>query len=342
MDVSPQQSFQICSEPAEEWLTMDDGAKLFVRQWTGGGTPWAVVHIVHGMAEHSLRYKETARFLAQAGIEVWAADQRGHGRTADLTVNGPERGGLLGHCADSEGAFRVTQDIDAVNRIIRKKRPGIPLILLGHSWGSFITQNYIERYGKGLSGCILSGTRGPGGLDSKMGAPFLALLSRLRGCRSRSRMVWRMADGSYNKPFRPNRTSADWLSRNDAAVDAYIQDPLCGKLSTIGFYRDLTGLLNRIHRQEAMQGIPSSLPIYVISGSADPVGAMGRSPTRLVNIYRSLGIGDLEFVLYPDARHEPLNETNREEVRENILSWITKRFGKKNGIREPAVHDGLS
>jgi alpha-beta hydrolase superfamily lysophospholipase len=330
MDVSSQQSFQVCSEPAEDWLTMDDGAKLFVRRWTLGETPWAIVHIVHGMSEHSLRYKEAARFLAQAGIDVWAADQRGHGRTADPAVNSPECGGLPGHCADSDGASRVTQDIDAVNRIIREKHPDIPLILLGHSWGSFIAQNYIEQHGSVLSGCILSGTRGPGGLDSKIGAPFLALLSTLIGCRSRSRMVWRMADGSYNKPFRPNRTQADWLSRNEAAVDAYIQDPLCGQLASVGFYRDMTDLLNRIHRQKAMRGIPSTLPIYVISGSVDPAGSMGRSPTRLVNTYRSLGIKDLEFVLYPDARHEPLNETNHEEVRENILSWITRKFGKKN------------
>ncbi|MDR1904751.1 MAG: alpha/beta hydrolase [Treponema sp.] len=331
MDVSPQQSFQMISEPAEDWLTMDDGAKLFVRQWAQGRTPWAIVHIVHGMAEHSLRYKEAARFLAQAGIDVWVADQRGHGRTADLAVNGPDCGGLLGHCADSDGASRVTRDIDAVNRIIREKWPGIPLVLLGHSWGSFIVQNYIEQYGNDLAGCILSGTRGPGGLDSKIGAPFLTLFSRLKGCRSRSRLVWLMADGSYNKPFRPNRTAADWLSRNEAAVDAYIQDPLCGKLASVGFYRDLAWLLNRIHRQKAMQGISPTLPIYVISGSADPVGAMGRGPTRLVNVYRSLGIKDLEFVLYPDARHEPLNETNREEVRENILSWITRKLGKKDG-----------
>jgi alpha-beta hydrolase superfamily lysophospholipase len=287
------------------------------------------------MAEHSLRYKEAARFLAQAGIDVWAADQRGHGRTADPAVNGPERGGILGHCADSDGASRVTQDIDAINHMIREKHTGIPLILLGHSWGSFIAQNYIERYGSVLSGCILSGTRGPGGLDIKIGAPFLVLLSTLIGCRSRSRIIRRMADGSYNKSFRPNRTQADWLSRNETAVDAYIQDPLCGKLASVGFYRDLTGLLNRIHRQKVMQGIPLALPIYVISGSADPAGAMGRSPTRLVNTYRSLGINDLEFVLYPDARHEPLNETNREEVRENILSWITRKFGEKNGTSGP-------
>jgi alpha-beta hydrolase superfamily lysophospholipase len=220
----------------------------------------------------------------------------------------------------------VTIDVAAINRLIKEKGRGIPLFLLGHSWGSFIVQNYIEQHGEELSGCILSGTRGPGGLDTKLGAPFLGFLAAVKGCRKPSRLAWGLVDKPYNRPFRPNRTSADWLSRDDAQVDGYIEDPLCGQLCSAGFYRDLAGLLNRIHQEKAMRGIPKDLPIYVFSGSADPVGAMGRSPTALVNTYRSLGIRDLEFVLYPDARHEPLNETNGEEVRKNLLSWIIKHY----------------
>jgi alpha-beta hydrolase superfamily lysophospholipase len=278
------------------------------------------------MAEHGLRYERLARRLAETGIEVWAADQRGHGKTADLSVNGPERGGLAGHCADGDGFSRVTADVDFINREIKKQYPGIPFFLMGHSWGSFIVQNYIEQYAtEGISGCILSGTRGPGGFKVRAGVLPMALLAALRGQRKGSSLARAVADGPYNKPFRPNRTPFDWLSRDEKEVDAYIQDSCSGNLCSTGFYRDLVRGLVTIHRKEAIEKIRVDLPVYVFSGSADPVGDMGASPTALVNAYRAMGLRDLEFVLYPDARHETLNETNREEVTENLISWILRR-----------------
>ncbi|MDR0313007.1 MAG: lysophospholipase, partial [Treponema sp.] len=316
-----------------KWIPMDDGVKLYLNQWPTETSsdkefrPRAVVHIVHGMAEHSQRYEWVAQKLNSEGIEVWAADQRGHGKTADPAVNDPGKGGLLGHCYDGDGFARVTADIDAINRLIRKERPGLPLFILGHSWGSFITQNYIETYGGlfpgvpepiRLSGCILSGTRGPGDFVEKLGRPVANFIAFIKGGRKGSKFIRGMADGPYNKPFRPNRTGADWLSRDNNIVDICIKDPLCGKLCSSGFYRDLVNGLKRIHQKEALERIPKDLPIYMFSGSADPVGGMGESPTALVNIYRSMGIRDLDFILYPDARHETLNETNREEVVGNL------------------------
>jgi alpha-beta hydrolase superfamily lysophospholipase len=153
----------------------------------------------------------------------------------------------------------------------------------------------------------------------------MALLALVHGPRNPSRLARSLADGAYNKHFRPNRGPYDWLSRDPAQADAFAADPLCGFNCSSGFYRDLIRGLRDIHRSEAMARIPKSLPIYVFSGSADPVGDLGEGPTALVNAYRSLGIRDLEFVLYPDARHEPLNETNREEVMGNILRWLEAR-----------------
>ncbi|MDR1839541.1 MAG: lysophospholipase [Treponema sp.] len=309
----------------ETYFESHDGAKLFLYRWTPESQPKAVLHIVHGMAEYALRYRRLAEKLTQAGIEVWAADQRGHGKTADLKLNKPGKGGLLGHCADGNGFALVMRDVRAMNIEIQKT-VNVPVFLLGHSWGSFIVQNYIEEYAGDLiiKGCILSGTKGPGDLMVKAGLPFLTLLAFFRGQRNGSRLAKSMADGQYNTPFKPNRTQYDWLSRDEAEVDKYAADPLCGFLCSSGFYRNLAKILNNIHRNKAMAKIDRLLPVYVFSGSSDPVGDMGASATALVNAYRNLGINDLEFVLYPGARHETLNETNREEVIDNLLSWINK------------------
>jgi alpha-beta hydrolase superfamily lysophospholipase len=318
------------------WFESSDGTKLYLRRWSVAKTV-AVIHIVHGMAEHSERYGRLADKLCGAGIEVWAADQRGHGKTADTSINDPGKGGILGHCVDKDTFGRVTADIHGINEEIRKIHPNIPLFLLGHSWGSFILQNYIEGGNNGLAinGCVLSGTRGPDGFKIKSGVPFMTVLAAIRGKRKGSQIARAIADGPYNQPFRPNRTAFDWISRDEAEVDAYVNDPFCGYLCSTGFYRDLAKGLYQIHQPEAMDRIDRNLPIYIFSGNADPVGDMGTSPTKLVDIYRSLGIKDLEFVLYPGARHETLNETNRDEVMDNLLSWICRHTGQAETQQPP-------
>ena len=330
-----EQTFDAAADNSGDWITMNDGARLYLRRWKTGAAPKAVVHIVHGMAEHSGRYDRLARRLGREGIEVWAADQRGHGKTANTDINEPDRGGVLGHCADWDGFARVCSDVDAINRAVMKEYPEVPVFLFGHSWGSFISQSYIENFegrpGRNgenpvtLAGCILSGTKGPGDAKVKMGALVIGLLSATIGERNGSKIVKALADGPYNKAFKPNRTGFDWLSRDEKEVDAYIADPCCGFLCSTGFYRDTARALKRIHLPVEMDGIRKELPVYIISGSADPVGNMGVSPAALAVAYRHKEIKDLETVLYPDARHELLNETNREEVQESLVSWLLQR-----------------
>ncbi|MCL1814778.1 MAG: lysophospholipase [Treponema sp.] len=316
------------------WIECDDGAKLFVRHWSpnfGAGIekPAALILLVHGMAEHSLRYRRLAETLCSHNFEVWAADLRGHGKTADLSVNDPGKGGLLGHTADKNGFFRVVLDLGIIAGYIAgetKKYGERPFLIMGHSWGSFLVQAYIENPVAvlPLRGCMLSGTRGPGGAKISLGAPFLALLALLRGKRKVSKIAIAISKGHNNKPFRPNRTPSDWLSRDEKEVDAYGSDPLSGYDCSSGFYRDMIRGLAAIHQKAALARIDRNLPVYIFCGSADPVGDMGASPTVLVNTYRELGIEDLEFVIYPEARHETLNETNRGEVTEDILNWLLR------------------
>jgi len=302
------------------WLDADDGARLFCRRWIpemdAFPTPVAVVQIAHGMAEHSRRYEYVAERLCAAGYEVWADDHRGHGESA--------RGGALGHVADADGFYRVVRDLSLFGGRIAAERPGLPLFLLGHSWGSFLAQGCIETYGGRLAGCILSGSRGPNGPELRVGAFLASLVVGLFGPRRHSRFLRNMADGNLNRQFRPNRTEFDWLSRDQAVVDAYAADPLCGFRLSAAFYRDLAAGLLSIHSPEAIGSIPKDLPVYVVSGSLDPVGLNGKSPSALVEAYRAAGLSDLEFVLYPDARHEVLNETNRDEVIGALISWLDR------------------
>lgn len=302
------------------WMEADDGVRLFCRRWIPDESlfpvPTAVVQIAHGMAEHSFRYEYVAQRLCASGYEVWADDHRGHGETA--------RGGILGHTADADGFFRTVKDLSLLSDLISKERPGSTLFLLGHSWGSFLAQAYIEKEGGRLGGCILSGSRGPDGLELRVGAFLASIVAGLFGPRRHSPFLRNMADGNLNKPFRPNRTEFDWLSRDQATVDAYVVDPFCGFRLSAGFYRDLANGLVAIHSPAAVDGIPKGLPVYVLSGSLDPVGLNGKSPAALVEAYRAAGITDLEFVLYPDARHETLNETNRDEVIGALVSWLDR------------------
>jgi alpha-beta hydrolase superfamily lysophospholipase len=308
------------------WLETHNEIKLYVRTWKCDAPPRAVVNVVHGMGEHGGRYAAFAEFMCRAGVEVWCADQRGHGKTADVSVNDAANGGLYGHCADKGALMKLLLDINRVNERIKGAYPGLPLFLLGHSWGSFLAQNYIEFSKTALTGCILSGTRGPSGLWLWGGIAYSRLVAAIHGVRHRSFFVNGLAFGGYNRPFAPERTPFDWLSRDEKSVDAFAGDALCGRLPTVGFFRDLQILLRQIHRGRNFDRIRKTLPIYIFGGSKDPVGEMGENVATLAERYKKVKITDVELTLYPDARHECLNEINREEVMTNLLRWLERHI----------------
>jgi alpha-beta hydrolase superfamily lysophospholipase len=195
--------------------------------------------------------------------------------------------------------------------------------------GSFLSQGYIALYGEGLSGCVLSGTSGPMPAALLGGGKTVAALGCLfKGRHAKAPLADKLSFGSYNDAFKPNRTRFDWLSRDNAEVDKYVADPFCGFLCSYGFFKDLLAGFSFIHDPATMRRIPQALPIFLVAGSADPVGAASGAVDRLAGMYRDLGIKDVEEKLYKDARHEILNELNRDEVMADILAWLEKRYAK--------------
>lgn len=300
-----------------------DGFSLFVRVWQPDGSKKrGILQIVHGMAEHSQRYEILASFLVESGWEVWAHDARGHGQTLSLNSEEGQPPAQKGFLAPKDGFFCCVEDVAVIASHIKSLEPSMPLFLMGHSWGSFQAQAAIERDTGLWDGCILSGTRGPSRALMGFGRILASLVMALRGPRRHSRLVWTLADGAYIKPFKPERTPFDWLSRDRKVVDAYIADPLCGFPCPVIFYRDLFHGLFSIHAPSAMARIRRDFPILILAGLRDPVGDMGKSPRALAARYAKLGLSYVSLNLYPEGRHEMLNELVRDQVHRDILSWL--------------------
>ena len=295
----------------------EEGTDIFVYTWTPDDKVKVkgIVQIAHGMAETGARYERLAKKLTDNGYIVYINDHRGHGKTAKTVEN-------LGHLAETEGFKWLVEDLHQLSGIIKKEQPDLPLFLLGHSMGSFVVQRYIMLYGQELKGVILSGSNGKQGIILHI-AQFLAKVEVLqKGRRAKSEKLVKMSFGNYNKAFKPNRTEFDWLSKDAAEVDKYINDPFCGTVFTGGFFYDFfTGLIG-IENKRNIAKVPKELPIYIFSGEKDPVGRQGKGIIKLFDTYQGMGIKDVTYILYKEGRHEMLNETNREEVMSDVLAWL--------------------
>lgn len=266
--------------------------------------------IAHGMMEHADRYADFAEELNNAGISVYAIHHIGHGKNEEFP---------LGHWPKN-GFELATDRISNLVDQLTNQMPEIPVFLLGHSMGSFIAQNYIARNPK-IKGVILSGSNGPSFMV-KVGAILSSILVLFNDPKSQSPFLHHMSFDPFQKPFRPNRTSCDWLSRDSDQVDAYVQDNLCGFICTHGFYASFMKGLVHIHKKSILTKIPTTLPVYLFSGGMDPVSNLGKGVERLTKIYKSLGIQDVTMKLYPQGRHEMLNELNRTDVYRDVIDWI--------------------
>jgi alpha-beta hydrolase superfamily lysophospholipase len=274
-----------------------DGAQITAYRWVPAGEPRAVIQLTHGMGEHAQRYDHVARTLNDAGFAVYAQDHRGHGTSAD-----PEALGDMG-----PGSWpALVDDIGLLSAHIRAEHPGLPLILLGHSMGSFAVQQYLLDHSADVDGAVLTGTAAIDVLE-----PALDLDQPLDLA-------------IFNAAFQPARTDYDWLSRDETIVDAYVADPYCGfgidpasaKLMFLG--------ARRVADPAQVAAMTPGLPLYIAVGEADPVNGGLALLTPLTDRYAAAGLTDVTVRTYPAARHEVLNETNRVQVISELISWIDR------------------
>lgn len=285
-----------------------EGKKVLYLHWQTAA-PRAAVVISHGMVEHPARYDDLAKFLADSGIAVYGIYHIGHGPEAEV----------LNHMG--EGDFdRCVENLHELVQLAAAET-GVPVILLGHSMGSFLSQLYVTKY-HDLAGLILSGSTKAAPV-AKMGAVVATVLTALSKDKSRPcPFMNTMAFGSYNKAFPNARTDFDWLSRDTQQVDKYIADPLCGGICSVSFYKNLTCGMARMGKSERIQKVSKDLPVYIQGGSMDPVSAKGKGLYALRDQYTALGLSRVELDVYDGARHEIFNEINREEVYRNTLAFI--------------------
>ncbi len=295
----------------------DDDVEVFVYRWLPDGSVpvKGVVQIAHGMVEHAGRYRFLANALTDSGYAVYAGDHRGHGKTA----GSPEK---AGHFPEKDGFRLAAGDMKALTDIIKEERPGLPVFLYGHSMGSLLSRYYIIRHGDGVDGVILSGTAGDPGLLGMVGVFVARMECMIRGRGARSSLLNFLTFGSYNKAFEPNRTDFDWLSRDEAEVDKYIEDPYCGAVCTAGFFYDMLSALGDIYKDGNIRKIPKDLPVFIYSGDMDPVGGKNMvGVLRTQDDYQKAGVKDVALKLYEDGRHEMVNEINKREVYRDMIDW---------------------
>lgn len=274
-----------------------------------------ILQVVHGMAEYVERYEEFASYLTARGFVVTGEDHLGHGRSVGDK-------GKQGYFCRQDPATVLVRDVHRLKKITEEKYPEVPYVIMGHSMGSFITRNYLCRYGTGISGAVIMGT----GMQPKavLGAAkaVAAIQGKLLGQDHPSGLLDKLAFGAYGKGIASRRTAFDWLSRDEERVDGYIADPMCGFTFTVNGFRALFELVSRLHDPRNLEAVPKLLPIYMVSGDADPVGDYGRGVKRAYDSLVAAGLVNIKLKMYEGGRHELLNETNREQVMKDIADWV--------------------
>ena len=294
------------------------GQPLTLHLWQTDAPCRGVIQLVHGMAEHIARYDRLARALCAAGYTVAGHSHLGHGEDA--------REDELGFFGRKDGWDHLVEDVHAAHEMLLKRFPGQRFAILGHSMGSFVTREYLLRYGGDLTAAVICGTGWfPGPLCSVARAAA-ALCGVFGGWQKPAPLVDRLMSKDNNKAFAPVRTPFDWLSRDTAEVDKYMADLRCGFLFTARGYYDMFTGLKSLSRLQLLAALPGNLPVLFISGDADPIGAQGKGVSTVAQQFRDAGVRDVTVRLYPGARHELFNETNRDEITAELIDWLNRHM----------------
>lgn len=306
----------------ELWFnSRDEVSKIHAVKWEPEGTPIAVFQIVHGMAEHIDRYDEFARFLAEKGFVVVGNDHLGHGKTASENQN------EYGYFCRQDPATVLVRDVHRLKKMTQEQYPGVPYVLFGHSMGSFITRNYLVKYGKGIQAAIISGTGDPSKASLTGGKIACGLVGLFCGQKHISPFLDHLSFGTYNKRIKNKRTDNDWLSANEENIDRFIADPDCGHIFTVNGFKTLLTLISRLKDMEYVKQMPRELPVFFVAGSEDPVGEYGEAVKRVYKQFQDIGMKHVSLKLYEGNRHEILNEDNRADVAGDIYAWVMSLLG---------------
>lgn len=295
----------------------DGVSKLHAVRYTPDGDEEirCVVQIVHGMTEYVERYEEFAEYLTSKGIVVTGEDHMGHGKSVG-------KDGKLGYFCEQDPATVLIRDAHRLKKSTQTLYPNVPYIIMGHSMGSFITRNYMFRYGTGIAGAIIMGTGMPDKKLMTLSKAVTGVQKAFFGPRHVSELINKMVFGKANAEIPDARTDYDWLTRDASRVDRYIADPLCGFTFTVNGFATLFELIMRLHQPENLERIPKKMPVLFMSGTADPVGDYGRGVQKAYDSLSAVGMENLQLKMYEGDRHELLNEVDRGIVAQDIYRWI--------------------
>lgn len=303
------------------FLSTDGKTQLHGMRWEPeGGSVRAVLQICHGVAEHIARYDAFARYLNGLGIAVVGHDHLGHGLSL------PEGGTPVYFGADNTWNT-VVDDIYVLHQRIRLWYPDVPLCIMGHSMGSFLTRTYLIRYPGTVKAAVIMGTGWQPKAVIAGGMAVAKAVGAVVGENGTSDLVTNLAFGAYNKLFAPNRTSCDWLSTDEGNVDAYMADPLCGADATVGLFRQMLSGIRFNQKLSNLRQMDPRIPVLFVAGEKDPVGDCGNGVRRTYQEFRRAGVQDCTLKLYPGLRHEILNEkAQQQQIFEDIGQWLTSKL----------------
>ncbi|MEL7186267.1 MAG: alpha/beta hydrolase [Pseudomonadota bacterium] len=296
-------------------LPTDDEHTIRGTRWLPADPPKAVILLFHGLGEHHQRYGRFASAATERGFALVAHDHRGHGPGS----------AELGYFAASDGWQKLLDDGRKVREAVDREFGQPPVILLGHSMGSYIAQAYTMQHPHDVDLLVLSASTWAGRLRAICGNWLARFEAWRTDDHARSALLNKLGFGDFNKRFEPARTPLDWLSRDEEEVDRYIADPLCDGPYTCSLWKDLTAGIGSINSDAALAKIPGQLPILLTGGSNDPVGGR-RGITRLAQHYAASGHGNVTVRIYEGGRHEMFNETNRDEFTRDLLDWIDAKL----------------